>query len=97
MDLWLAVGAMVVLMVVYVLLPVGLAMRSYFDAPRRVRCPIKDTDAAILVGRTGMAEVLGRRSLRRVDRCSFWPRRQGCEQRCLDAPDEELPGFSGAA
>ncbi len=94
MEVWLLLAAIVVLAVLYVALPVGLAMRAHFARPRAIRCPMERVDAAVEVRGAGLAEALGWRSLRTVGSCSLWPRRQGCRQHCLAAPDEsfrELP------
>ena len=66
MEVWLLLAAIVVLAVLYVALPVGLAMRAHFARPRAIRCPMERVDAAVEVRGAGLAEALGWRSLRTV-------------------------------
>lgn len=76
-----------VIAVVYVLLPVGLAMRARYRRPKLVRCPLLPCEATIAVRGAALAEALGVRSLRRVRACSLWPRHRGCAEACLALPE----------
>jgi hypothetical protein len=89
MNVWLVLAAIMV-MVLYVVIPVWLAARGYFRSAKLVSCPVIGAGASVVVSRAGLAEVLGRRSLRRISDCSFWPRRNCCEQRCRLLPDTEI-------
>jgi len=90
MNVLLALVAILALALLYVALPVGVAMWSAWRRPRITRCAAIPAEAIIRVRRAGLAEVAGCRALRRVAGCSLWPWRQGCEQRCLEAPDEAM-------
>ena len=96
MNPWLVLPAIVVLAVLYVMGPVGLAMASYYRRPKLLRCPLTKADAAVVVGRSGLAEVLGARSLRRIESCSLWPQR-GCVQACRRLGPESMREASTAA
>lgn len=87
MNLWIVLPIVVLVAVLYVLLPVAAAATSYFRGPRIVRCPLKGADTPILVGRAGLAEMLGRRSLRRVEACGLWKDGAPCREDCLRLAD----------
>jgi hypothetical protein len=93
MNAWLVLAAVALMAVVYVMIPVGLAAREYFRRDKLVRCPVVGLGAGVHVGRAGVAEALGCRSLRRISDCTYWPRRRGCAQRCRNLPDEEIHEF----
>jgi hypothetical protein len=93
MNVWLVLAAVALTAVVYVMIPVALAARGYFRRSKLVRCPVVGLGAGVLVGRAGLAEALGCRSLRRISDCTFWPRHQGCAQRCRNVPDDEIHEF----
>src|SRR5215470_7151546 len=90
MKLWLVFVAMAVMTLVYIMIPTALAARGYFRRYKLVRCPVVGLGAGILVDRAGIAEASGCRSLRRISDCTFWPRRNGCAQRCRLLGDEEI-------
>ncbi|MBI3638045.1 MAG: hypothetical protein HY216_17760 [Candidatus Rokubacteria bacterium] len=79
---------LVIVAVVFVLVPVAVAMAGAYRAAKLVRCPHTVADATVHIARAGLAEALGMRSLRRVRSCSRWPRSRGCDQACLRAPEE---------
>jgi hypothetical protein len=93
MNSALVLASLALLAVGYVMVPVGLAARQHFRRHKLVRCPRLGLSAGVLIRRAGLAEAFGCRSLRRVSECTFWPRHQGCGQRCLDEPDEEIRDF----
>ncbi|HEV8440016.1 MAG TPA: hypothetical protein VGT40_18150 [Methylomirabilota bacterium] len=93
MNPWLIMPALVVLAVIYVLLPVGAAMSTRYRRAKLVRCPLTGRKTALRVERAGVAEALGRRSLRRVSYCSLWPERRNCSQACLELPEERIREF----
>ena len=90
MNPWLILVGLVLIAVVCVALPIGLAMSAHYRRWKIVGCPNTYRPAAILVGRAGLAEALGIRALRRVRGCSLWPERRGCDRRCLDLPEDEI-------
>ena len=90
MNAWLVLIAIGVMAVVYIIVPVWLAARGYFCSRKFVRCPVVGLDAGVIIGRAGLAEALGRRSLRRISDCTFWPWRKSCAQRCRLMSDEEF-------
>jgi hypothetical protein len=93
MEPLLVLGVVVFLGLVYVLIPVGLAARGYFRHQKLVRCPLLGLGAGVRIDRAGLAEALGRRSLRHVAGCTYWPRRKHCAQGCRMAPDEDFHEF----
>jgi hypothetical protein len=93
MNAWLVLAMIAFLALVYVAIPVGLAARGYFRRHRLVRCPVIGLGAGVLVARAGVAEAFGRRSLRRISDCTYWPRHKGCAQRCRNMPDEQIRDF----
>ena len=90
MNLWAVIVGIVLIAVVYVALPVGLAMSARYRRWKIVDCPAAYRPTAILVGWAGLAEALGIRSLRRILGCSRWPERYGCDRRCLAVSDDEM-------
>ena len=93
MNVWLVLAAITVMAVLYVMIPVWLSARGYFGSAKLVSCPVVGAGASVVIGRAGLAEALGRRSIRRVSDCSFWPRRSCCAQRCRLLPDEEIMDY----
>jgi hypothetical protein len=87
MNPWIVLPIVAVVALVFVVFPVGSAAASHFRRARIVRCPLRHTDAAVRVGGAGLAEVLGRRSLRRVEACGLWSWPRACEGECLRLPD----------
>lgn len=84
----LTLAAIVALAVGFVALPVGLAMRSAYRGPTRIRCPYTRRDVDVRVGRAGLAEALGVPGLRRIDECGIRQNRWFCRDACLAT----LPG-----
>lgn len=93
MKLWLVLVGIVAIGVVYIMIPVALAAREYFRRYKLVRCPVVGLGAGIVISRAGLAEALGRRSLRRISDCTFWPHRKSCGQRCRLLADEEMKEY----
>ena len=93
MNAWLVLATVALVAVVYVITPVWLAARAHFRSHKLVRCPVVGLGAGVIIGRAGLAEALGRRSLRRIMDCTFWPRRKGCAQGCRLMSDEEIQEY----
>jgi hypothetical protein len=95
---WLVLGAIALMTLIYIMIPVALAARGYFRRYKLVRCPVVGLGAGILVDRAGIAEASGCRSLRQISDCTFWPRRKNCAQRCRLSADEDIVDYrrSGA-
>jgi hypothetical protein len=93
MNAWLVFAMIAFLALIYVAIPLGLAARGYFRRHRLVRCPVIGLGAGVLVARAGVAEALGRRSLRRISDCTYWSRHRRCAQRCRNLPDDEIREF----
>ena len=93
MNVYFVLAVITLLAVLYVVIPVWLTARAYFHRARLVRCPVVGAGASVVVTRAGLAEASGRRSLRRITACSFWPRRNGCAQGCRLVPDEEMTEY----
>jgi hypothetical protein len=88
MTPWLGLLAIVLLALVFVALPVGLAAAWRSWGVKVVRCPLRGQDASIEVTHAGLAEATGIRALRRVASCTL--RRGPCGEECLRLPEEAL-------
>lgn len=84
MDPVVVLPLLIAIGVIFVMVPVGLAVYAHYRRQKLVRCPETDGDAAVLIaaGRAGIAAAFGGRSLRAVS-CSLWPERRACGQACL--------------
>ncbi len=84
MDTMVALGAITAIGISYVLLPVGLSVFADFRKPKEVICPDNGELAQVKVDATyaAMTSAVGMNRLR-LDGCSRWPERGGCNQRCL--------------
>lgn len=80
---WMILVAMLGLAAIYVVLPIMADAFLRYRATRVVHCPEENRNARVLVDapRAALTSVFGLPSLR-IDRCSFWPDRAGCTQRC---------------
>ncbi len=78
----LAAGAL------FVLVPVTLTTFFEYRRKKSVTCPEAGCPAEIGLdaGRAARSAAFGRLSLR-VEACSLWPERSGCEQACLRSPE----------
>ena len=87
MSPWIVLPSLLLVAILFVLIPVAAAVYSRFRHPWRVPCPDAGVDAEIGIDAVAAAraEVVGGRNLT-VVRCSLWPERQGCEQRCVNVP-----------
>jgi hypothetical protein len=92
MDFWIVLASIAVIAGVYVLVPVGLAMRSRHRQPRMLPCPDARVQAAVQFSRTGWAEAFGRPSLRRVGSCSLRETQPQCREACRALPEDALNG-----
>ncbi len=86
MNPWIVLP-IIALAVLYVLLPVALAVFSRYRLRKPLQCPETSAEAWVLVDarRAGVSSLFGRPSLR-VKSCSLWPGRFGCGQGCLKKP-----------
>ncbi len=84
---WILLAAIAALAVVYVLLPVIGAVFARFRAPRALACPEAGTRAEVAAD-AGWAAFTAAftRPVLRIKRCSLWPGRSGCAQKCLRTP-----------
>jgi hypothetical protein len=89
---WIVLAAIVAVSVVYVLLPVFLAVFARFRAKRRLTCPESgmDVEVGVDAARAGLTGVFGLPRLR-VKSCSLWPTRSTCGQGCLSTFEKETP------
>jgi nucleotide-binding universal stress UspA family protein len=87
MNAWPVLGAIVLVGIVFVLIPVAAEAYARFRRPWRLPCPEEGVEAQIRVSpaQAARAEILGRRDLE-ITRCSLWPERQRCAQACLGLP-----------
>lgn len=77
-------AALVVLALAYVLLPVVGETFLRLRPARRLQCPESGGNAEVGVDAGWAAFTAAfRHPLLRVSRCSLWPERRGCGQRCL--------------
>ena len=86
MNPWLILLALIVIALVFVVIPVGLAAYRQWRRPWRFTCPRAGMTAQIQVdaARASFAEVLGGKP--EIDRCTLWPELLGCQQGCLALP-----------
>ncbi|MBI4638891.1 MAG: hypothetical protein HY727_21350 [Candidatus Rokubacteria bacterium] len=98
MNPWIVLPTLAVLAVVFVMLPVGLAVYASYGRQKLVRCPETGGQAAVAVDRyrAGLGAALGTR-LTRIRACSLWPGRQGCGQACRPLAEEATQDVGRAA
>ncbi|MBI2080394.1 MAG: hypothetical protein HYY54_01860 [candidate division NC10 bacterium] len=86
---WSLLVAIVVLALLYVAFPVFLLTYSRFRAARRLLssllCPQAREQASVTLDafHAGLTDAFAGRPRLRVKRCSLWPEREGCGQKCL--------------
>jgi peptidoglycan/LPS O-acetylase OafA/YrhL len=75
---------LIAIAVVFVLLPVAIAVYRFYRVPRTVRCPRLRTTATVSVDpqRAALAAVLGSTALS-ATACSLLAARPGCRTECL--------------
>jgi hypothetical protein len=97
MTPWLVLAGVTVLAVFFVLVPVVLLTWLWFRVPRRLRCPETGTTADVKVdaGRAAFTAAFRHPPDARVLRCSLWPERHTCAERCVN-PGETEVAASGA-
>ncbi len=87
----IVIGAILGLVVVYVILPmIGDTLRRY-RAAKTLRCPETGKDSGVNLDTRHAVlttAAFGKPKLR-VARCSFWPEQQACGQGCLREPWNE--------
>lgn len=86
---WMLVAAIVALGLAYVVFPIFLLTYSRFRAARRllspIFCPVTREQACVSLGpsHAGLTDAFAGRPRLRVERCSLWPARRGCGQKCI--------------
>ena len=80
---WMILVAVLGLVVIFVAIPIMADTFLRYRAKRVVHCPVENTNARVLVDApiAALTSVLGQPKLR-IDRCSLWPDRADCAQRC---------------
>lgn len=80
---WLVFLGIVAVALIYVVLPIVADTFLRYRAKRMVHCPVENKPARVLVDAplAALTAVPGPPKLR-IDRCSFWPDRADCAQRC---------------
>lgn len=88
------IAAIFALALGYVLFPVMGETFTRFRGRRPVRCPEcgELADVELDAAHGAVTAAFGRPGAR-IERCSLWPAREGCRQRCVPA----VPGAEGAA
>jgi hypothetical protein len=80
---WMILVALLGLTAIAVVIPIVSDTFLRYRAKRVVRCPVENTNARVLVNApiAALTSVLGMPKLR-IERCSLWPDRADCAQRC---------------
>jgi len=84
MSVWLVLPALFGVALLFVVLPVALAVYAHYRRPRLLRCPNTGRDTAIVVDPLDAAAgaLVGATSLR-VRACTLWPALRDCGRQCL--------------
>jgi hypothetical protein len=84
MNPWVVVPMLAALAILFVMLPVALAVYTKFHRLMLVRCPATGAEAEVRIHavQAGLRECVGGHRPR-VSQCSFWPQRKDCAQDCL--------------
>ncbi len=87
MNPWIVVPVLGGIAILYVMLPVGIAVYTQFRRRKLLSCPVKHRDASIRVDavRASLTACVGA-GRPRVAECSLSPRNLSCEQQCLGLP-----------
>ena len=72
---WMVFVGIVGLALIFVVLPIVADTFLRYRAKRMVHCPVENKTARVLTAVPGPPRL-------RIDRCSFWPDRADCAQRC---------------
>jgi hypothetical protein len=85
-DPWIVLVGIAVIAAGYVLLPVAYDAWVRFRGGRQVRCPETGEEAEIGLDarRAALSAMFGHPDTR-VQHCSRWPARRGCQQGCVSA------------
>ena len=81
--IWMILVAMLGLAAICVVIPIMADTFLRYRSRRVVHCPVENTNARVLVDApiAALTSLLGAPKLR-IDRCSLWPDRADCAQRC---------------
>ena len=98
MDPWIVLPVLALLAVLFVMVPVGLAVWARYAGRKLTRCPVSKREAIIEVDatRAGLAAAFGRRAVR-LTACSLLPERWACARGCLGEETEALRDAPNAA
>ncbi len=87
---WIVLVGIAVIGAGYVLLPVAYDAWRRFRGRRAVRCPETGAPAEVDLDARGAAvAAMFRDPTPRVERCSEWPEREGCQQGCVSPAEVE--------
>jgi hypothetical protein len=91
---WLAILLILAAGAIFVLLPTVLSTFYEYRRKRSVMCPELGRSAEIGVdaGRAARSSMFGRLRLK-VESCTFWPERTGCDESCLGDIEPASPRF----
>jgi hypothetical protein len=80
---WMILVAVLGLIAISVIVPIAADNFFRYRTRRVVHCPVENTNARVLVNApiAALTSVLGMPTLR-IERCSLWPDRADCAQRC---------------
>jgi hypothetical protein len=84
MTPWVTLLAIAMLAMVYVVVPVVGDVFARYRRRRTLRCPETGTDASVQIDarHAALTAIPGPPELR-VEDCSLWPERKGCQERCV--------------
>jgi hypothetical protein len=87
---WIVLAGIAVIGAGYVLLPVAYDAWRRFRGTRPVRCPETGAPAEVDLDARGAAvAAMFRHPTPRVEHCSEWPGREGCQQGCVSPAEVE--------
>ena len=90
----LIISAIVSIGLLFVLLPTACKVYQRFRDRKVVICPHTDQIAEVMpkAWHAAFMATFGRKSMPRVKWCSLWPKRKGCDEKCME---ENWPPIEG--
>jgi hypothetical protein len=81
---WITIAAITVLGMVYVTLPIFVDYFRHYHHKRVLRCPETGglVEVDINARRAAWSSLFGK-PLLKVKNCTLWPKRKGCNERCI--------------